>query len=165
MHVAYETVRDDLDKLVVYMPNIVNMIILERKNKGDITYITSKWQGKHILPDIIGQVIKVPDMAWLDIAEWYNDTYVCNWTYEPFVFKEYIKVSGKDIYSTDGEYTVITAQGEITVNFLNYPLVPAALISKINDEISKILFSLVEQNTNTLYRSLEKYVRENKSNS
>lgn len=162
MRTAYETMRDSLDKLAVYLPNIVSITLIERSERSGKTYITSRWQGKHILPDIIGQVIKVADMAWLDRAEWRNDQYVCNWVYEPFVFKEYIDMHGTDTYSADGEQTTVTMRGEVTANFLNYPLLPEVLRGKLNEEISKILCSRIEPNFVTLYTGLEKYISGNR---
>lgn len=159
--VAYETMRDHIDKIVVYLPNIVGMKILERRDTGNSTYIVSHWQGKHVLPDIIGQIIKVPDMAWIDRAEWQNDKQICSWSYEPFVFKDYIKMRGTDTFTQEGNETLIAIQGDIDVNFLHYPLIPTVLKTKINEQISNILYSLVEPNFVTIYKGLEKYVHAN----
>ncbi len=158
-HIAFATMRDELNKIAVDLPNIVNMEILERKDAGGKTYITSKWQGKFILPDIIGQIIKVPDMAWVDRAEWFNKKYICNWSYEPFIFKDYIKVYGTDVYAADGEYTTITVKGDAYVNFLHYPLIPTLLKKKINEQVTNVLLSHMEPNFITLYKGLEKYVK------
>lgn len=163
--VAYETMRDSLDKLIVYLPNIASITILERNESGNKVSITSRWQGKHILPDIIGQIIKIPDMAWLDRAEWLNDKYVYNWSYEPFVFKEYIEMYGTDTYSADDDYTTIIVRGNVIANFLNYPLLPPALRDTINDEISKVLCSRIEPNFIALYTGLEQYVQAHTKNS
>ena len=161
--IAYETMRDHIDKIVVYVPNIVGMKILERKDTGNSTYITSHWQGKHVLPDIVGQIIKVPDMAWIDRAQWQNDKRICNWSYEPFVFKDYIRMRGTDTFTQEGNETIVTIEGDIEVNFLHYPLVPTVLKKKINDQISEILYSLVEPNFITIYKGLEKYIQANSS--
>ncbi len=158
-HITYETMRDELDKFVVYLPNIVSTTILERKDSGNKTYMTSKWQGRYILPDIIGEMIKVSDIAWLDRAEWFNDKHACNWNFEPFIFKDYIKINGLSLYSKDGKCTKITIKGDIEVNFLHFPLIPTLLKDKMNKQVSNILISLVKPNFITLYNGLEKYVK------
>ncbi len=155
---AYETIRDHIDKIAVYMPNIVGMKILERKEAGTSTFITSHWQGKHVLPDIIGQIIKVSDMAWIDRAEWQNETRICNWNYEPFIFRDYIRMGGTDTFMAEGDHTLVKIEGDIDVNFLHYPLIPTVLKNKINEQISHILYSLVEPNFLMIYKGLEKYI-------
>ncbi len=155
---AYETMRDKIDKIAVYLPNIVSVKILERKESGNSVFVTSHWQGKHVLPDIIGQIIKVSDMSWIDRAEWQNDKQTCAWSYEPFIFKDYIRMSGTDTFIAESDATAVKLEGEIDVNFLHYPLIPTVLKKKINEQISNILSSLVEPNFLMIYKGLEKYI-------
>lgn len=162
--VVYEAARDNLEKLAAWLPNIVTITVQERKDVGATTYITSKWQGKSILPDIIGSIIKGPDMGWIDRSEWVNDKHIHNWKCEPFIFKDYISVNGTDIFSEDVEHTKITTHGTINVNFMNYPLIPTLLKQKINEQISHVISSLIEPNFIAAITAIEKHIRGNKTN-
>ncbi len=155
--IAYTTARDDIHKLTVYLPNIVHIKPVERKTEGDRTYIVNKFQGRSILPDSIGEIIKVPDVAWLDKGEWLDTEYTCNWRYEPFVFTEYLKVSGTSRMSPDGTRTSLRVTGDIYVNFLNYPLIPARLKDKINVEITKALKARIHSNFAALIKGIAAY--------
>lgn len=159
--VVYETMRDCFDKFTTYLPNIVHIKILERKDRGRKTTITSKGQGRYILPEIIGLMIKAPDMAWITTSEWLNDEYTCSWEYQPFIFRDYIKVTGTDTFTADGKGTRVTTKGNIYVNFMHYPLIPSLLKQKINGQISDIVMNLVKPNFFAVYDALEKYVKDN----
>ena len=155
--IAYTTARDGIYSLAAFLPNIVSIEPVERKTVGDRTYIVNKIQGRSIIPDIIDEIIKVSDLAWLDNNEWLDKEYACNWFYEPFVFKEYIRVNGRTDMSTDGTLTTMRVTGDIHVNFLNYPLVPAGLKDKINDDITKVLRTLIGSNYTALIKGIEQY--------
>ena len=159
--IVYKTVRDDVYKLAAYLPNIVSIKPVERKTVGDKTYIINSYQGKHIFPDFIGNVVKLPDMSWLDRDEWLDNERVCNWRYEPFIFKEYIQITGMDRFTADGTYTTLRVSGEIHVNFLNYPLIPVKLKDKINDEITGIINRHIFSNFSALIKAIEQYAADN----
>jgi hypothetical protein len=164
--IVYQTLRDDLYNLAQYMPDVNKIELLERKETEDKVYTLNKWYGKNILPFAIDQFIKLGSIiAWLDRGEWSKNEYLCNWSYEPYIFKSHINVQGKDIYSTDGKYTTITFTGDIYINFEQYPfviVVPTIMRKKLVDEFFNIFLSLIKSNFIALIKGLEEYVKKNK---
>ncbi len=155
---VYKTLRDDIYKLVIYIPNVEKIELLDRKETDDKVYLTNKWYGKEVLPSFISQFIKTDDIAWMERAEWLNNENKSIWDYEPFIFKEYINAHGENTYSPDGEYTVITFNGDVSINFKDYPFIPMTFRDIINHELSQYLLMLIKSNFVSLVKGLEEYI-------
>ena len=157
--------RDNLYRLSTNMPNVNKIELLERKETKDKIYTLNKWYGKNIFPPSIHQFIRLDGIAWLDKAEWSKNEYVCNWSYEPYIFQDHINAHGRNVYSTEGKYTAINLTGDIHINLEQYPfvvLVPAVTREKIIDESIDIILLLIKENFSALIKGLEEYVKENK---
>ncbi len=164
LNIVYQTFRDNLYKLAPYLPDISNIELLERKETEDRVFTVNKWSGKNILPAALSQFIKLEGIAWLDKGEWSKSEYVCNWSYEPYVFQGQINAHGQDIYSTDGEYTTIRFVGDIYINLEQYPfviVVPTIMRKKLVDEFLNVILSRIQSNFIALVKGLEAYIQEN----
>lgn len=160
--IVYQTLRDNLCDLTPYLPNVKKIELLERKETEDRVYILNKWYGGDILPHSISQFIKLGEIAWLDRGEWSKNEYVCNWSYEPYIFQNQINAHGRNIYSTDGEYTTIKFTGDIYINLEQYPfviVVPTIIRGKIIDEFLNVVLSLIKPNFISLIKGLEEYIK------
>lgn len=165
IEIVYQTLRDNLYKLAPYLPDIAKIELLDRKETEDKVYTLNKWQGKNILPAVISQFIRLDGIAWLDKGQWSKSEYVCEWSYEPYIFQNNINARGKDIYSTDGKYTTIKLIGDINVNLEQYPfmiVVPTVMREKIVDEFLNVVLALIKPNFIGLIKGLEEYVKEKK---
>ncbi len=162
---VYKTLRDDLYKLVRYMPDVRSISLIDRTETEDKIITLNKWEGRNILPATLSEFIKLENIAWIDRGEWSKTGYLCTWNYDPFIFQERINARGQDIFTTDGTQTTITFTGEIYLNFDQYPfvvVVPAMIRKKIVDEFTNIILSLIQSNFKALIKGLEQYAEENK---
>lgn len=161
---VYRVLRDELYKLAKYLPNVENIELLERKEDKDKIYTVNKWYAKNILPSSITQFIKFDIVAWLDYGEWNKIEYICDWSYKPYIFQDYISAKGKTLYSTDGAFTVIRFMGDVYINLDKYPfiiVVPQIMRKKISDEFLNFLSSMIETNFYALVKGLEEYIEHN----
>lgn len=161
--VVYQTLRDDLIDLARYLPNVKYIELLDREETAGGIKITNKWHGKYLDQSLVGRVTHVEEIAWIDKAEWIDDARVCNWSYEPFILKDYIKVHGKNTFSSDGGHTTITITGDLAIDLAQYPLVHSELKSSINEELTKDFLELIRTNFATLIKGLEEYVKKRKN--
>ena len=160
---VYKTMRDELCNLVVYLPNVSKIETIERKTSGDIVSVSYAWYGKNVLSDTLSQLTKLGDIMWIDRSEWVNSKYICNWNYEPFIFKEFIHAYGTNFYTTSEKDTVIRITGNLAANFEHYPLssiVPGILRKKMTDEFLQKALSLIQPNFVSVLRGLERYIVE-----
>ncbi len=160
--VVYETLRDNLDDLVDYIPNISKIEVLERKKNKEGISILNKWYAKYQIPALVEKLIKIHEIAWLDRAQWASDSYTCEWSIEPLVFQQYADVHGKNTYTTDGKYSTVKITGDITIDVSKHPLVPSLLKNRVNNEISRITLALIKPNFTKLIKGLEEYLKTEK---
>lgn len=158
--VVFNALRDDLSKLVEYLPNVKKIEMVERKKTKDRVLLLNKWYGKYQLPVIVNKLLNINEIAWLDKAEWISGEYACIWDFEPLIFKDYVSAHGKNFYTKDGKHTVIKVTGVLDVDFGKHPLVPFLLKNRINQEVSKISLGLIKPNFVNLLKGLEKYLKE-----
>ena len=159
---VFNTLRDDLGKLVEYLPNVKEIQQLERHDSKGSVKLINKWYGKYQIPLIVRKVLNISEIAWLDRAEWLNNKYVCNWSIEPMILKDYVDAHGTNVYTSDGEQTIVKITGDISIDISNYSVVPHILKNKVNNEVSRILLALIKPNFTKLVRGLEKYTKTHK---
>jgi len=161
--IVYETLKNDLCKLVDYLPNVKKIEVLEKKKAKNKINILNKWYGKYQIPSFISRLLNINEIAWLDRAEWYTDEYLCNWRTEPLIFKKYVDIHGKNTYTSQGKYTIIKITGDINIDLTDHPLVPSLFSKKVNKEVSKITVALIKPNFTKLIKGLEEYINKKKS--
>ncbi len=163
LDIVYKTLRDKFCNLIVYLPNVDKIEELERKELEDRVYVSYKWYGRNVLPLVVEQFVNLGEIAWLDKAEWINSEYICNWSYEPFIFKKHVNAHGTNFYTTDGKDTLIRLTGSLDVHLGHYPLpsvVPSIIKKVITDEFSKVAIALIKPNFVAVIQGLEKYIEE-----
>ncbi len=156
---VYRMLRDDLANLARYLPNVQRVEVLERKQSGSHTSIVNKWKGKYMERTVIGRIAHMKELSWLNREEWFDDTSECRWSYEFFVFKDYLGIEGKQVFSSDGKHTTVTIMGDLTVDLIKFPLIPPELKKTINEAVSRDVLEIIKTNFITLKKGLEEYAR------
>ena len=64
---VYNVLKNDLEKLVPYMPNVKKIEMVNRVEKGEgLTAITNHWYANAEIPTIAKKFIKEDLMSWKD---------------------------------------------------------------------------------------------------
>ncbi len=156
---VYRMLRDDLANLARYLPNVQHVEVLERKQAGTHTSIVNQWKGKYMERTVIGRIAHLKELSWLNREEWFDETSECRWSYEFFVFKDYLSIEGKQLFSSDGKHTTVTIMGDLTVDLIKFPLIPPELKKTINEAVSRDVLEIMKTNFITLKKGLEEYAR------
>lgn len=155
---VYHTIRDDLPRIVDYCRNIEKIEVLERHETRDAVFLVNKWHGRDMISTILKTFMGGDKIAWIGRAEWLKREYVCDWSFEPFVFKNNLTINGRDSYTSDGMGTKIVLAGEVETHFNSYVLLP----SLFGREIAAVALAAMKPNFADIVTGLEKYVRYNK---
>ena len=76
MFAAY---RDDLVKLLPYLPNVRRIEIKSRKDDGPRSDFVNVWHGGGEIPAAARAILSESMLSWTDYAAWLSDQWVCEW--------------------------------------------------------------------------------------
>ena len=77
---VFKTLRDDLPKLLDYLPSVGSIVVEERREEGACTYMTNLWTAAGTeIPSIAKKFIKPQMLKWTDRAVWNHETHCCKW--------------------------------------------------------------------------------------
>jgi len=159
---VFVLVRDRLQDLVPYLPNVVK-IVTEAREESDpkILRVLNRWYGKADIPKAVSKLIDPDKIAWLDKAEWDSERKTCRWEIQPMFFKEYVSCSGLNTYRAEGaNATRLEITGELTVQSRGFPGVPRVLASKISGQVEKFVVKLLTPNLESLARGVTRFLQQ-----
>jgi len=159
---VYELVRDNLPKIVPYLPNVEKIQVKSKKNKDNLTLVTNHWFAKADMPALIKGILKPEFFAWKDKAIWNNDEFTVEYTLESFFLNDLFKAKGINTFKAKGENkTEFSINCEIELYPEKVPGVPKFLAKKITPVISALLEKIIGPNLSSLGKGIKKYYEEN----
>ncbi len=165
--IAFRGYRDELHKLVPYLPNVKSIEVKESEDApGGVATRTRKlnlWRAKAEVPAAAQRIIKPDMLAWDDHALWDEADWSCEWRVAPHFFGDRIKCSGKNRYLVDGQHTILQIRGELTVEAQGLPGVPRLVAGPVASAIERFVVALLTPNLVAVSKGLEAYLRTKQS--
>ena len=160
---VFVLVRDRLQDLVPYLPNVVKIVMESREEPdGKTVRVLNRWYGKAEIPKAVVKLIDPEKIAWLDTAVWDSEQKKCRWEIQPMFFKENVTCSGINTYRSEGEgRTVLEITGDLSVQTRGVPGVSRVLAGKISAQVEKFLVKLLTPNLNSLAQGVTQFLQEN----
>jgi len=157
---VYEALRDDLTKLVPFLPNVATIEQLERKDTGGTVTILNKWRAEAGSAPAAARPFLKPEMLeWLDHAAWNNDALLVDWWLEAPSFKKLYACKGTNKVVADGEGTCrVVIRGTLTVDPDGIPGVPFFLAKKVVPLIEGYLLERIKPNMEQLAVGVGQYL-------
>jgi hypothetical protein len=159
---VYTLVRDNLPKIVPYLPNVEKIQVKSKKTKNNQTHITNHWFAKAEMPSLIKNILKPEFFAWKDKAVWDNDEYKVEYDLESFYLNDLFTAKGVNTFKAKGENkTEFSIVCEIELYPEKVPGIPKFLAKKITPVINSLLEKIIGPNLSSLGKGIKKYYEEN----
>ena len=160
---VYTLVRDDLSKLVPYMPNVEKIEVKKHSPKeGGKVEVINHWYGKAEVPAMAKKFLKPEIFSWKDVAMWNNDDHFVEYELESFLANDLFDAKGKNYFSDAGDgKTELKITCSIDIYPEKVPGVPRILAKKVTPIVEGLLEKILGPNLTSLGKGLNQYFKEN----
>ncbi len=159
---VFKLVRDDLAKLVPYMPNINKIDVKSRKENGDVLELVNHWFAKADMPSLLKKFINPDIFSWKDTAIWRNKDFCVDYKLESFLANDLFDAHGTNTFKSVGDNkTELVVSCHITIYPEKVPGVPRLLAKQITPAIESLLEKILAPNMTSLGKGLNDYFGKN----
>lgn len=156
---VYKLVRDDLPKLVPFMPNVDRIEVKSRDQKGDDIKIVNQWFAKAEIPSALKKVIKPEYFSWKDTATWVESKKCVNYKIEALAAKGLFEVSGTNTFTAVGDKTELKISCEVEIHPDKVPGVPSFLAKGLKGPLEALIKKIMEPNLTSLAKQINAYFK------
>lgn len=156
---VYNVLKNDLEKLVPYMPNVKRIEMVDRTEKGQgQTAITNHWYADAEIPTIAKKFIKEDLLSWKDKALWHDNDFLVEYTLESFWGNDIYDATGKNVMKALGpNKTELTLTCDLVIHPDKVPGVPKFLVKKVLPAIEGLIKRILQPNLTSLGKGLNSY--------
>ena len=157
--VVFRAYRDDLPKLVPYLPNVRSIDVKSRDEQGSIVKLVNLWHGGGEIPRAAQAVLSEKMLSWTDHATWNEDDFTCAWRMETHAFTEAVRCEGTNRFLEDGAgATRLEIRGVLSIDGKAIRGVPGFLAGKVAHTIEDFLAKRIEPNLAEMGAGLARYL-------
>lgn len=152
-------VRDNLDKIIPFLPNIERVEVLEKVDLGNHKVkIINKWFAKADIPAVAKKFIKPDIFCWKDIAIWDMEKLDVSYDLESFMAKDLFSASGCNSFiAKNDKECEIKFSCQVQIFPEKIPGVPKFLASKAMPHLEKMIQNMLRPNLTMLGEGVAKY--------
>lgn len=155
---VYQLVRDDLAKLVPYMPNVNRIEVVSKKENGDVLELVNHWFAKADMPSLLKKFINPDIFSWKDTAIWRNNDHCVDYKLESFLANDLFDAHGTNTFKAIGEgKTELVVSCHITIYPEKVPGVPRLIAKQVTPAIEALLEKILAPNMTALGKGLNDY--------
>jgi hypothetical protein len=156
---VFESLRDKTPELVQHMPNIEAVEVISRDDAPPVVRLENRWQGvQSDIPAIVRPFVKKELIAWHDRAAWNEDTLSCRWQIEAVVGRDCFHCGGQTVITPQGEGSLFTLEGELTIDPDHVPGVPRFLARKFRGPLERFIGRAVSPNLTSIASAVQRYL-------
>jgi hypothetical protein len=157
---AFLAYRDDIVKLLPYLPNVRSIEVRSRREDGGRSEIVNDWRGGGDIPSAVRAVLG-DSLAWTDHAVWDQASFCCDWRTETAAFGEALRSSGRNQFVEDGPgASVLEVRGSLEVDAKKLRGVPGFLASKVGRAIEEFLVGRIQSNVVETAKGVSRYLED-----
>lgn len=157
---VFAVYRDEMTKLVPYLPNIRSIEVLERKEEGGSVRLKNLWTAKTEIPKAAQAFLKPEMLTWYDHAEWWQGELRNAWRLEMRAFTKVVNCRGGNTFVDDGKGgCIMKLRGELDLDLKELPGVPRFLAGTIGPTVEKFIVSMLTPNLLEVSKGIEQYLR------
>ena len=163
--VVFAAYRDDLVKLLPWLPNVRGIEVKSRTEDGPITKLVNVWRGGGEIPAAARAFLSEAMLSWDDHATWNADAWTTDWRIETHAFSEAVSCSGRNRFFEKDGGTVLEIRGELVIDAKKIKGVPGLLAGKVSKIVEEMLASKIRPNLVETGRGLTSYLKERSATS
>ncbi len=159
--VVFSAYRDDLTKLLAYLPNVRSIEVKSRKDSGATAEFVNEWRGGGDIPAAVRAVLSEAILSWTDYATWNADQHVCEWRIETHAFAEAVRCGGINRFIAEGAgATRLEVRGSLTIDAKKIRGVPSLLASTVGRAAEDFLVNKIQANLVETAQGLAQYLKD-----
>lgn len=158
--IVYPLVRDEMDKIVPYMPDIERIETLKSAPNSDGRLeVVNHWYSKPSnIPSMFKKFAKPELFSWKDFALWNDEEYCVEYRLESMIANDLFEAKGTNYFGPDGDgNTLVRVTCEIQIYPEKMPGVPKFLAKKVRPMVEETIRKILEPNLASLTEGLTKY--------
>lgn len=156
--IVFAAYRDDLTKLLEYLPNVRNIEVKSRKEDGSRVELVNLWHGGGEIPAAARAVLSESMLSWTDYASWNEDAWTCDWRTETHSFTEAVGCKGQNKFIEVDGGTRIEIRGNLKIDAKKIRGVPGFLAGKVAGAVESFLAAKIKPNLVEVTEGLRKYL-------
>lgn len=153
---VFATYRDGLAELVEHLPNIREIKVLSRTERGDEVDLVNEWKGGGDVPAVARSVLNESMLTWTDHATWFERDYRVAWRTDVHAFRRAVKSEGMNRFVAVPEGTQIQVRGEFKCDASKVSGVPRLLAGTVSSAIEKFMVAQIAKNAREIARGVAK---------
>jgi hypothetical protein len=157
--IVFSTYRDEIVKLLPYLPNVRSIDLKSRKDEGAVVELVNEWRGGGDIPAAIRAVLSESVLEWTDYATWNAGEHRCDWRTETHAFSGAVRCQGSTLYLEDGAgKTALEIRGSLEVDAKKIRGVPSFLAGKLGRAVEEFLVGKIQSNLVDTARGVARYL-------
>jgi hypothetical protein len=162
---VYSLVKNELPKVVPYLPNIRDIKVLERKPSDGRDFILNQWFAEANIPSLAKRFVNEDLFSWKDSAYWDDAQHRVDYEIEPFFAKGIYEAKGVNIFREAKDKTRLTLMCEVHIYPDRIPGIPKFIAKQIHPILEQMIEKMLIPNLTSLGKGLREYLQaeENKS--
>jgi hypothetical protein len=110
------------------------------------------------VPDIIKKYVDPDILGWSIITTWYEDEWFCEWEVRTGFIEDAVRYSGSNSFESTGKQsTLVTINGNVTVEATRIPGVPGLVSSQLSQGAETFLVRLLRPTFEDILGALENH--------
>jgi hypothetical protein len=159
--VVFKAYRDDLTKLLPYLPNVRSIEVKSRQENGARVETVLIWHGGGEIPGALRAVLSESMLAWTDYATWDSEAFRCEWRTETHAMTEAVHSRGYNLFVEDGPgRAVLQLRGKFEVDAKKIRGVPGFLAGRLARAAEDFLGGKIEPNLHETAKGIARYLQE-----
>ncbi len=155
---VYVLVRDEMDKIVPFLPNVDTIELVEREETERGPKILRNWRAKIEIPSLVKKFVS-PDIAkWADHAWWNDADYSVDYELKGAWLPGLYTCKGTNSFRPGGEgKTEVKVTVNLEIHGDQIPGIPRFLSSRAVPAIEGLIQRLMKPNLTSLATGLKHY--------
>jgi hypothetical protein len=161
--VVFQAFRDDITKVLPYLPNVRSIELKSRKDDGPRSEIVMVWRGGGDIPAAFRAFLSEAMLSWTDYATWDSQALRCDWRSETHALSEAVTSRGANTFVDDGHgKTILQLRGtfEIDPKKIRGLPVPGFLVNKVGKGVEEFLGGKIAPNLLETAKGITRYLQE-----
>jgi hypothetical protein len=159
--VVFAAYRDDITKVLAYLPNVRSIEVKSRKDDGPVAELVNVWHGGGEIPAAARAVLSEAMLSWTDYASWDSAKLRCDWRIETHAMTEAVTCKGFNAFLEESPgKTLLEIRGTLEIDAKKIRGVPGFLAGKVGRTVEEFLGGKIQPNLVETAKGLTKYLEE-----
>lgn len=158
---VYRTIRDRLPELAKYMPNVKEIVMKEREDKGTQVRFLNLWTASSEIPAIAQRYVKPELFQWKDRALWDESGWWCDWSVETGAWPGVVECGGRNVYVEYDGGVELQINGTLTLNLDKAPI-PKLFVGSVRPLVERMIVAAMKPNLTSIGDAVAGYLKAQK---